>query len=397
MKNKIETLDELLSFKFVYYEEDKENGGISINVYGNILNKNYSFNASYILKDKNMYYNGDYEEIIESLKNNDNKKVKVTLKIKENEIKDFKIDLESLSAIYNDDRFKQLELIGYGQVDINKDSDYNLSNKKIVLKSKSSVIITCNVLFIVLFILCIITFFICCFNNFMSACVMALFIPIFICILNYVNRKIIIDNSMITVVNLFNKRKEIGNISEIASFAYNNGDVMVFNKKKNLLFYYLVPLLKAREDNLFFYNYLKKYHKNVLYVSGRKEYILLYGVVFWLLLFFLTLEQTNDILSIFIFLSTTFVLLLLGINEVLKRFIINDNKTIIYKNLLHNKKINIKDLTKVLNESTGRFNIKRKITGYIGNQKVFKITLFPYETEYLVAILKSNNIKYIKK
>lgn len=61
-----------------------------------------------------MYNNGDYEQMLDQLKNSDNKTVKVKLKYKRSKLTDFKLDIESLVRNYNDERFFQLELIGWG-------------------------------------------------------------------------------------------------------------------------------------------------------------------------------------------------------------------------------------------------------------------------------------------
>ena len=54
------------------------------------------------------------DEIVNSLKNNPDKTIKVILKIKKGKLKDFKIDLGSLAEVCNNEKFKSLELIGWG-------------------------------------------------------------------------------------------------------------------------------------------------------------------------------------------------------------------------------------------------------------------------------------------
>lgn len=61
-----------------------------------------------------MYRNGDYEQMVELLKNPTNKTVKVTIKAKKGVPKNFKLDINSLAEVYNDERFKLLALLGWG-------------------------------------------------------------------------------------------------------------------------------------------------------------------------------------------------------------------------------------------------------------------------------------------
>lgn len=97
-----------LPFIFVDDPADSEAGGISIEAYGHIHGeKKYCF-ASYELKNSKMYDNGDYEQMINLLKNSSDKTVKITLKMKKGIPKDFKIDVNSLAQAYNDERFNSL-------------------------------------------------------------------------------------------------------------------------------------------------------------------------------------------------------------------------------------------------------------------------------------------------
>lgn len=81
---------------------------ISIEAYGNISGENKYFYASYSADLKFI------DELADLLKNSYGKSIKVILKIKKGKIKNFKIDLDSLANSYNDERFKQLELVGWG-------------------------------------------------------------------------------------------------------------------------------------------------------------------------------------------------------------------------------------------------------------------------------------------
>lgn len=88
--------------------DDLYAGLISIEAYGNISGENKYCFASYSADLKFI------DELAALLKNSYGKSVKVILKIKKGKIKDFKIDLDSLAKAYNDERFKQLELVGWG-------------------------------------------------------------------------------------------------------------------------------------------------------------------------------------------------------------------------------------------------------------------------------------------
>lgn len=112
---KAEYKEIMLPFEYVHSKEDDELGGISITAFGNILGEMKYCYACYVFKDKNMYNNGDYEQIINLLKHhNSNKTIKVKIKVKNNKVKDFIIDLKSLADVYNDNRFIKLDLVGWG-------------------------------------------------------------------------------------------------------------------------------------------------------------------------------------------------------------------------------------------------------------------------------------------
>lgn len=61
-----------------------------------------------------MYHNGEFEQMVKLLKNSANKTVKVIIKVKKSIPKDFKLDINSLVEVYNDERFKSLSLLGWG-------------------------------------------------------------------------------------------------------------------------------------------------------------------------------------------------------------------------------------------------------------------------------------------
>ncbi|MGN0655110.1 MAG: hypothetical protein ACI4KD_09380 [Oscillospiraceae bacterium] len=103
---------------FIYdiytHPEEFDNGIISIEAYGNILDTYKYVTSSYSLKDMSLYDNGGYEEMTGLLRNTAGKKVRVRFKTKDGKIKDAKILIESLADAYNDERFLKLELLGWG-------------------------------------------------------------------------------------------------------------------------------------------------------------------------------------------------------------------------------------------------------------------------------------------
>lgn len=103
-----------LPFIFDNNSEDLNADLISIEAYGNVFGQLKYCYASYSLKESKMYDNGDYEQIINQLKQSAGKTVKVTVKIKKGIPKGFKIDVNSLAEAYGDVRFKALELVVWG-------------------------------------------------------------------------------------------------------------------------------------------------------------------------------------------------------------------------------------------------------------------------------------------
>lgn len=106
-----------IELPFMLDENDAEVGIINIEAYGDIDGEYKYCYSSYVLKDRDMYDNGDYEQMLELLKNTDGKTACIRLKYKKDRLKDFKLDIESLVRIYNDERFRRLELIGWGLLD----------------------------------------------------------------------------------------------------------------------------------------------------------------------------------------------------------------------------------------------------------------------------------------
>ena len=99
---------------FSTQESDNERCLIDIEAYGEIDGKTRYFYSSFSLKNQEMYENGDFESMLNLLRAPDNKTVLIELKYKNCELKDFRLKTESLAKVYNDERFLQLELVGWG-------------------------------------------------------------------------------------------------------------------------------------------------------------------------------------------------------------------------------------------------------------------------------------------
>lgn len=93
---------------------DDEKCLIDIEAYGNIDGQMKYCYSSFSLKKPEMYENGDFESMLNLLRASENKTVLVKLKYKKGILKDFRLMSESLAKAYNDERFLQLELTGWG-------------------------------------------------------------------------------------------------------------------------------------------------------------------------------------------------------------------------------------------------------------------------------------------
>lgn len=101
-------ISELQGGKYSYAKDEIYRGSIGIEAYGNIFGENKYCYSLYSADEKII------DEIVNSLKNNPDKTIKVILKMKKGKLKDFKIDLGSLAEVCNNEKFKSLELIGWG-------------------------------------------------------------------------------------------------------------------------------------------------------------------------------------------------------------------------------------------------------------------------------------------
>ena len=91
------------------YAEYLEAGCIDIEAYGIIDGEQKYLYASHFLKNPLMYDNGDYEQMIERLKDTCGKQVTVRLKYKGDRLVGFKILPERLAEVLGDERFLQLD------------------------------------------------------------------------------------------------------------------------------------------------------------------------------------------------------------------------------------------------------------------------------------------------
>lgn len=117
-------ISELQGGKYSYAKDEIYRGSIGIEAYGNIFGENKYCYSLYSADEKII------DEIVNSLKNNPDKTIKVILKIKKGKLKDFKIDLGSLAEACNNEKFKSLELIGWG---LNDKSFEDSKQYKIIL------------------------------------------------------------------------------------------------------------------------------------------------------------------------------------------------------------------------------------------------------------------------
>ncbi len=99
---------------FIDPQGDMEAGIISIEFLVEMYDVKKYLYGMYILKNKKLYEDGSFEKMLSDLKNNQNQKILVTLKIKNNKIKRFKINLEDMAKTLNNQNFLFLSEAGYG-------------------------------------------------------------------------------------------------------------------------------------------------------------------------------------------------------------------------------------------------------------------------------------------
>ena len=95
-------------------EQEELAGLISLEAQKCIEGKIVYFYASFELKEKIMYQNGDYEQMREILRKASGTSVTVILGYKKEKLKTFQRDLKSLADHFQDQRFLQLKCTVYG-------------------------------------------------------------------------------------------------------------------------------------------------------------------------------------------------------------------------------------------------------------------------------------------
>ena len=164
------------------------------------------------------------------------------------------------------------------------------------------------------------------------------------------NYKIEIENDVITKTNIFNKKKVIGNISEITTYSEELPIVTVLNNNQKLFSF----SIHGREDNKIFYEYLKSNYNFNIYINRLK-----------------TFQIIDDEIN--------------------------------YKDLFNTKKINTKDLTlikykKFESNYKGIKHTTYTIIGYNNDKRLFKlsnVTLFKFKK--IKEYCKEKNIKIKSK
>ena len=112
--SKSEYKDYMMSFKVIEPDKDmNEAMGVQLVAYENINGEDFYYSAIFNFNSGKITYE-EYCELIAKLLNYDNKKIKVKVKLKNNKVKKFKIDIASIATAYNEDRLNTLELLGYG-------------------------------------------------------------------------------------------------------------------------------------------------------------------------------------------------------------------------------------------------------------------------------------------
>ena len=339
----------MLFFELEQTEEDFKQGVINIKVFGNILDETKYFYTTYTLSKMEMYENDDYNELINLLKNNQNKQLKVLYKVENNKVTDLKIDLVSLVSLFNDNRLKKLTLLSWNE---NSPKSYYTLDRKLLLGPDNHSKNICN---IIIFILAIILLL---FNGltmivkpsaFIIVCPLSIITIIFL--FYYCNKQIEIDNSIVYKISFFNRKKKIGYLSDITSYSQGCAHTTVL--KNNQVFFKFS--LSGRNDNQDFLTYLKNTSKISIFTEESK----MIGYTYFSL----------GVLCIFTGgLLIGVPLLFWGIIELSKHFHIIDN-VIIYNTLFNNKTLKISDLTKIQYKKhvfnyKGITSVRYTITGF---------------------------------
>lgn len=106
--SKAEYLELTLPFNVVILPEDLEACSVSIEAYGSVMGEMKYCNAG-------LWVNPEYyDELVEVLKAGEDKRVKLQFKIKNGKIKNMKLDIDSLADAFQDERIREMELLGWG-------------------------------------------------------------------------------------------------------------------------------------------------------------------------------------------------------------------------------------------------------------------------------------------
>lgn len=281
----------------------------------------------------------------------------------------------------------------------NEESLEKLLDNKLIIGTKESARKVCNIILYILLFVVLLIFIVLLVSKQLAAIIFFIMLGIIFLILDYSNKKIIIDNLKISKVFLFGRKKQVGSMSEITSISDDIYRVTVLKDNKKLFSFNI----HGRDDNLHLYNYLKSKYNHSIRIIGNKIVGISYCAFGMLniVMFLAYLNKRNITLENVILLIMGLIFVFCGINECIKKFQIIDDK-IIYKKLFVNKIYNISDLTKIEYEKSYYYrNIYNlhTIVAYINKKKVFIVKGFTLEKINLLKemIRKYNSECKIKK
>lgn len=384
MKNDLELI---LPFKYLDSEEDRDALMITIIISDKILGKDKVCTVCYSIRMADV---DSFEELINIIREKSkDKKVKVHFKVKKEDIKSFKIDLNSLASVLGDERFKRLELLGVGVKDKEKPLDpANAVLTYIKKRFTKGIAVLVGIYSPFLVFLALISYAL---GHIIAAitCIL-LMITFIIAFLNIKKKKVVISNSEITTYNLF-KKKHTGNINNITSYSTDNMIVTAFNNDRMLFRFNENGGDNSRE----FYDYIAKY-KRVIYMRYKADIITYGGTSMLSFIAAIFYGDAPNVMRTIIF-SLGIILLIVSL-LMPTSFKILDGKTIIIKTLIKRKIINISDLTKIVYEKYYR---RKVFKGYINNKKVFTVGEKFFITDDVAKPLKeladTNKVKWVAK
>lgn len=225
------------------------------------------------------------------------------------------------------------------------------------------------------------------------------------------NSKIEIENSVIIKTNLFNNKKQIGNLSEITSFCTSNHNVIVLKNNKKFFSFQnhcrnsydegFNKLQKnPKDNNNEFFDYLKNNCSESIFVEGNIVISLIIYLIIITVTFMLILQGFSQ--YSYIFVVALIWLLIYGIDENVKKFQIIADK-IIYRRLFYKKELYLKDINIVKyykNVPRGRFRPLFPtyiIRGFQNKVRIFKVNNFePENLLFFKAIAKKYKIQFIE-